>query len=130
MEQSIKIGDLDLANLTEEKEAELLAALQKRIEDRKSADSEFVIVRAQAAGVFMGIPKQIANGMVILDKCRRLWYWTGAASLSQLAKDGTDKSDCKFSVRTDDHVIMGVIEIIPCTASAAKKINSVKEWNA
>ena len=130
MEQSIKIGSLDIANLTEEKEAELLAALQKRIEDRKTSDSEFVIVRAKEAGVFFGVPSSVANGMVILNKCRRLWYWNGASSCSQLARDGADKPDCKFSVRTDDHLIMGVIEMIPCSNIAAKKINAVKEWTA
>lgn len=130
MEQSIKIGNLDIANMSEEKEAELLAALQKRIEDRKVTDSEFVIVRAREAGVFFGIPKSIANGMVVLDKCRRLWYWNGAASCSQLAKDGTDKTDCKFSVRTEAHLLMGVIEVIPCSNIAAKKINAAKEWTA
>lgn len=130
MEQAIKIGDMEIANLTEEKEAELLATLQKRIEERKTSDSEFVIVRAKEAGVFFGIPKSISNGMVILDKCRRLWYWNGAASCSQLAKDGTDKTDCKFSVRTDSHLVMGVIEVIPCSGIAAKKINAAKEWTA
>lgn len=130
MEQKIKLGELDLANLTEEKEKELLAALMKRMEERENGGSEYVIVRAREAGVFFGVPTAVANGMVMLGKCRRLWYWNGAASCSQLAKDGTDKSDCKFSVRTDGHVVMGVIEVIPCTPAAAKKINAVKEWTA
>lgn len=130
MEQKIKIGDIDLANLTDEKEVALFEALKKRITEREEGGSEFVIVRASSAGVFFGIPKQIANGMVMLDKCRRFWYWNGAASLSQLAKDGTDKTDCKFSVRTDSHVVMGVVEIIPCTKTAEKKLNAQKEWTA
>ena len=128
MEQVIKIGNLDLANLTDEKEKELFSLLQKRIEDRENSNSEFVIVRSHGAGVFFGTMKAGANGIVTLDKCRRLWYWKGAASLSQLAKDGTSDLTSKFSVRTSDHVVMGVIEIIPCTKVAAEKINSVKEW--
>ena len=130
MEQAIKIGDLDLASLSVEKEEALLQKLLDRMETRKNADSEFVIVRASSAGVFFGVPNSLANGMVMLDKCRRLWYWKGAASLSQLAKDGTISTECKFSVRTDAHVVMGVIEVIPCTKAAAEKINAIKEWVA
>ncbi len=130
MEQSIKIGDLSLANLSEDKENELLAVLQKRIEDRKLSNSDYVIIRSAHAGVFFGTVKEVAlgKGIVVLNNCRRLFYWTGGASLSQLAKEGSDKAENKFTVRTDNHIILGVIEFIPCTAEAARKINSVKEW--
>ena len=59
----------------------------------------------------------------------RIWYWEGAASLSQLAKDGTSKpDDCKFTVFVDSITIFDVIEIIPCTDKAIKSIEEVKEW--
>ncbi|MCF0120546.1 MAG: hypothetical protein HUJ65_02815, partial [Oscillospiraceae bacterium] len=39
---------------------------------------------------------------VELTQCRRIWYWSGAASLSQLANDGVRKPDeCKFTITLD-----------------------------
>ena len=60
---------------------------------------------------------------------RRIWYWDGANSISQLAVDGTQKpKNCKFTVTVDSMTILGVIEIIPCTGKAVKSIQAVKEW--
>ena len=64
-----------------------------------------------------------------LTNCRRLWYWDGAASISQLAVDGVTKpNNCKFTVVVEEILIMGVIEIIPCTEKAIESIEGVKEW--
>jgi len=49
---------------------------------------QYVIVRTYSAGVFAGyIDKRTGKEATILN-ARRLWYWDGAASLSQLAKEG------------------------------------------
>lgn len=88
-----------------------------------------VIVRAQGAGVFFGTLKEKNGDEVVLTDCRRLWYWQGAASLSQLAKDGPKKPlECKFTVAVDEICVLGVVEIIPCTDTAAKSIEGVREW--
>ena len=88
-----------------------------------------VIIRADRAGVFFGEIKE-RNEVVIKD-CRRLWYWDGAASLSQLAKEGVSRpDDCKFTVTVDEMTVLGVIEIIPCTKKAVESINGVGEWRA
>ena len=64
-----------------------------------------------------------------LEKCRRLWYWDGAASISQLAVDGTSNpGGCKFTVTVDEIEILDAIEIIPCTDKAIKIIERVREW--
>ena len=88
-----------------------------------------VIVRGDASGVFFGTLAERNGREVKLEKCRRLWYWDGGASISQLAKDGTTKPDnCKFTVTVDEIVILDAIEIILCTDIAAGKIERVKEW--
>lgn len=88
-----------------------------------------VIIRADRAGVFFGTLKEKNGSEVALTNCRRLWYWNGAASLSQLAVDGTHAaSSCKFTVVVPEIVILGVIEIIPCSKAAIKSIEGVKEW--
>lgn len=88
-----------------------------------------VIIRADRAGVFFGTLKERNGTEVTLTNCRRIWYWEGAASLSQLAVDGTSKpNNCKFTVTVPEITILGVIEIIPCTDKAIKSIEGVKEW--
>lgn len=88
-----------------------------------------VIIRADRAGVFFGTLKEKNGSEVTLENVRRLWYWDGAASLSQLAVDGTKKPyDCKFTVTVPEMTILGVIEIIPCTEEAIASIEGVKEW--
>lgn len=88
-----------------------------------------VIIRADRAGVFFGTLKEKNGTEVTLTDCRRLWYWDGAASLSQLAVDGTNNPrDCKFTVTVPEIIITGVIEIILCTDKAIKSIEGVKEW--
>ena len=50
---------------------------------------KYVIVRTYSAGVFAGNLKSRDGKEVTLTNARRLWYWSGAASLSQLAVAGT-----------------------------------------
>ncbi|MCM1301956.1 MAG: hypothetical protein NC226_09575 [Bacteroides cellulosilyticus] len=90
-----------------------------------------VIIRADRAGVFFGEIKERNGQEVVMTNCRRLWYWEGAASLSQLATEGTSKPrDCKFTVTVEEMTIFGVIEIIPCTEKAIQSINGVAVWRA
>ena len=88
-----------------------------------------VIIRGNKSGVEFGTLVSQEGQEVTLKNARRIWYWEGAASLSQLAKDGTSKPDgCKFTVFVDSITIFDVIEIIPCTDKAIKSIEEVKEW--
>ena len=62
---------------------------------------------------------------------RRLWYWAGAASLSQMAMEGTSKPGaCKFPCEVDQIVLTEAIEIITCTDRAEKSIKGVAIWKA
>ena len=87
-----------------------------------------VIIRGDRSGVEFGTLAQ--NGReVTLRNARRLWYWDGAATLSQLAKYGTSNpASCKFTVTVDSITILDAIEIIPCTDKAIKSIEEVREW--
>lgn len=88
-----------------------------------------VIIRADRAGVFFGEIKERNGQEVVMRNCRRLWYWDGAASLSQLATEGTSKpSNCKFTVTVEEMTVFGVIEIIPCTETAIQSIEKVAVW--
>lgn len=88
-----------------------------------------VIIRAAEAGVFYGTLTGKEGNEVELKDCRRIWYWNGAASISELAVNGTAKPGaCKFTVAVPQMQIMGVIEIIPCTDEAQKSIEGVWVW--
>ena len=88
-----------------------------------------VIIRGDRSGVFFGTLAEKDGKEVVLSNCRRLWYWDGAASISQLATEGTVKpSNCKFTVTLDEIVITDAIEIIPCTDKAIASIEGVREW--
>ena len=89
----------------------------------------FVIVRSFAAGCFAGFMATKDGQEVTLLRARRLWYWDGAASLSQLAEDGVNKpQNCKFPKEVSKIVITKAEEIISCTEKSQKSIWAVKEW--
>lgn len=95
----------------------------------KVDDLDYVIVRTYSAGVHAGFLKTRNGKEVTLLQARRLWYWDGAASLSQLAVDGTVKpTSCKFPTELASIDLTEAIEIIPCTEKARLSIKNVKVW--
>lgn len=90
---------------------------------------DYVIVRAEGAGVFAGYLEEENEDMVTLRKARRLWYWSGASSLSELAVHGTaDSQNCKFPCEVEKIRIYKVLEILDTTEKARKSIQSVVIW--
>lgn len=91
-------------------------------------DRPYVIVRTYSAGVFAGYLKSHDGKEATLENARRLWYWEGAASLSQLAKEGVKyPSKCKFPCEIDV-TVTEAIEIISCSIQARESIQGVKIW--
>lgn len=90
---------------------------------------KYVIVRTYSAGVFAGELESRTGQEVVLRNARRIWYWAGAASLSQLAMEGTKKPDeCKFPCEVDRVELLQAIEILDVTEAAKKSIKEVKVW--
>ena len=86
------------------------------------------IVRSRSAGVFFGIVS-LDGTTATITNARRLWYWDGAASLSQLAVDGVVKpGTCKFPCVVSEIKVFDVIEILSVTEKAAATIDSVAVW--
>jgi len=89
----------------------------------------YVICRTYSAGVFAGYLKERNGQEVKMINARRLWYWDGAASLSQLAVDGVKKpKNCKFPCEVPSIELLQAIEIIPCSEKARKSIAAVGVW--
>lgn len=92
----------------------------------------YVIVRTYAMGVFAGtLDPESTETLKVLRGARRIWYWSGAASLSQLATDGTSKpKDCKFpcEVARVELTSPNGFEILDVTNKARESISSVPVW--
>lgn len=92
-------------------------------------ENQKFIIRCDRAGVFYAEIESRQGDEANLRNARRLWYWTGAASLSQLAMEGVKQPrDCKFTVTVPNMTVLGVIEVIPCTEDAVRSIEAVTEW--
>ena len=92
-------------------------------------NNQKVIVRADRAGVFYGEIKERNGSEVVMTNVRRLWYWDGAASISQIATEGVKRpNSSKFTVAVETILILDAIEIIPTTAAAEVNIKAVLEW--
>lgn len=90
---------------------------------------KYCMVRSYSAGVFAGTVVSKKGKEVHLKDARRIWFWRGAASLSQLATDGTkDPNGCKFPQEVPEVILTEVIEIIPMTPKAKKSISEVPVW--
>lgn len=87
------------------------------------------LVRSDRAGVFYGEIKSRTGSEVTMTNVRRIWYWDGAVTLSQLAIDGTSRpKKCKFTCYVPETIILDVVEILTCTDKAVRSIERVPEW--
>ena len=120
--QTIKIDDVEYVRADEVKNLSRADKLD---------GMEYVIVRTYLAGVFAGYLESRDGQEVVLRKARRLWYWNGAASLSQLAEEGVSKpQDCKFPREVSKVQLLQAVEILDCTQKAKESIQGVWEWRA
>ena len=89
----------------------------------------YVICRTYSAGVFAGYLESRNGKEAVLIEARRIYYWDGAATLSQLAMEGTSKpQNCKFPQAVSRVELTEVIEILDVTEKAKKSIASVGNW--
>ena len=90
----------------------------------------YCIVRTKDSGVFAGYfdrKNKDKNGTVF--NARRLWYWDGANSLSELSVSGVSKpQNCKFPTEVLEVDLRDIIEVLPCSEKAQKSISEVKVW--
>jgi len=92
---------------------------------------KYCIVRTNSAWVFAWYVKEIKWKEGTILNARRLWYWDGACSLSQLAVDWVSKPEnCKFPCEVSSILLTEIIEIIECTTKAFNSIKNVKIWKS
>lgn len=92
---------------------------------------DFVLIRTYSAGVHFGFLEEktlYAGGCEIrLSRSKRLWNWTGALSLSEVAMTGPNISGSKIAETVDEIILPQAIEIIPISSKST--LNSLYESN-
>ena len=82
------------------------------------------LFRTYSAGVHFGVLAEKEGQSYLLKDAKRIYYWTKACSLSQLAVDGSGNSkECKISVSVPEIQLEQVIEIIPMSEAAIKNLS-------
>jgi hypothetical protein len=95
----------------------------------QSMIGQYCIVRTYSAGVHAGIIESRNGQEIVMTDARRIWYWAGAATISQLAVDGTSAPErCKFPSPVARILLTEAIEVILCTPSARASIEGVEIW--
>jgi len=101
---------------------------------KKAKQKKFVIVRTCVMGVFAGfLEPESTETIKVLTDARRLWFWSGAASLSQLAVDGVkNPTQCKFpaAVPRVELTSPNGFEVLDVTPAAKASIDGVPAWKA
>jgi hypothetical protein len=101
------------------------------VERARQGELPWQIVRSTYAGVFAGFVESRDGTEAVVRQARRLWFWKGAASLSELATRGpAAPSECKFSEPVDRELVLAVCEILDVTPEARASIENVPVWSA
>lgn len=92
--------------------------------------SKLVLIRTYSAGVHFGTLKEHdrETSHVTLTNAKRIYQWSGACSLSQVAVDGVDLSGSKISIAVPEITLGRVIEIIPMSVKSATQLFEAEEW--
>ena len=92
--------------------------------------SERVLIRTYSAGVHFGTLKEHdrATNHVTLTNAKRIYQWSGACSLSQVAVDGIDLDNSKISIAVPEITLGRAIEIIPMSVKSATQLFEAEEW--
>jgi len=90
-------------------------------------EEKYSIIRGDRSGVFFGIVEERKGREAKILKVRQIWYWDGARTILQIAKDGINKNS-KVTVEAKSIILTDVIEIVPCSGKATEAIKGLQEW--
>ena len=117
--EKIKIDDVEYVR------ADSVNNLAQEIDGMK-----YCVVRTYSAGVHIGYVEEFGTKQpqyAKLINSRRLHYWDGAASLSQVALEGVNSSS-RIAMELPEIELPDVIEVIPCSDIAMKFFKGAKAW--
>lgn len=83
---------------------------------------KIVVVRTYSAGVHVGELVKRAGKDLTLKNSRRLWRWSGANSLYEVATKGVDENYTRLSEPVSEITLTEAVEIINCSKEAASNL--------
>ena len=86
-----------------------------------------VVVRTFSAGVHIGVLAEVEGQAVVLTNARRLWEWSGAFTLSEIAETGIKPSESRLSTNVPEILLIQAIELIPTSAAARSSFDATHE---
>lgn len=87
------------------------------------------LIRSYDAGVYFGTVRKVDSDIVYVEDVRNIWYWEGAACLSQIVNDGV-KDSSKISQVVKSMTIGNVCQIMPLEDKAIENLYGQKIWKA
>ena len=87
-----------------------------------------IIARIDRAGVFHGTLDYIDNEIIRLKDARRIYYWNGALSVTDMAAKGITGGKVTVPVTTVEFMSDKIVELNECSDEATKSIEAIKPW--
>ena len=87
-----------------------------------------IIARIERSGVFHGTLDHIDNDIMRLKNARRIYYWNGALSVTDMAAKGITGGKVTIPVSTVEFMSDKVVELNECSDDATKSIETIKPW--
>jgi hypothetical protein len=88
---------------------------------------KYVVVRTYSAGVHVGKLESRSSKEVVLSDARRIWSWTGALSLHEIAQ-GEFGNNSRISCAVSEIELTEAIEIITCSPEGENNLRSYPAW--
>ena len=83
----------------------------------------YVIIRTYSEGVHIGVLKRFKEREAELTDCRRIWSWSGANTLHEIANKGVGSAS-RVSDAIETILLTQVGEIIPVTPESEKNLRN------
>ena len=87
-----------------------------------------IIARIDSAGVFHGTLDHIDGEIIRLKNARRIYYWNGALSVTNIAAKGITGGKVTIPVSTVEFMSNKIVELNECSEEASKSIETIKPW--
>ena len=87
-----------------------------------------IIARIERAGVFHGTLDYIDGEIIRMKDVRRIYYWNGALSVTDIAAVGITGGKVTVPVSTVEFMSDKIVELNECSDEATKSIEAIKPW--
>ena len=97
----------------------------KKSSKKPASKKAISVFRTRSAGVHYGALVSRKGLEAIVSEARRIWYWTGANTLTEIANHGV-AAGSKISEPSNQPITLTeVIEVLPCSAKAIANLDAI-----